>query len=277
MTIPALPVMPDVARRLSGRPILLLLDVDGTLAPIAPRPEYAIVPLATQRVLQELVRLPDLFIAVISGRAAADAAQLVGVEGTWTLGNHGLEIAPPGEAPMARPDVLRFATTIASAAERCRVVASKDPGVIVEDKRWSLSVHYRLAHPRIVPELVAEVTAIAHELGLRVTQGKDVVEVRPPIDVNKGTAAVELAKRMGALALGASIFFGGDDRTDEDAFLLLRSACADAVTVQVGEESTTFQTAAEFRVRDTDAFRTLLESILELRKTDPPLAALASG
>ncbi|HVX38869.1 MAG TPA: trehalose-phosphatase [Gemmatimonadaceae bacterium] len=266
MTQPALPVTPELARRLSGDPLLLLLDVDGTLSPIAPRPEYATVPPETQRVLTALVALPGVHVASISGRAADDARRLVGVDGTWTIGNHGFELARPNAPTRARDDVAAFAPRIAEAARRAEAIAARDAGVIVENKRWTLSVHYRLAHPRVVPELTAQIEAIATELGLRLTRGKEVLELRPPIDIDKGTAAVDLARQLGALADGASILCAGDDRTDEDAFRALRAAMPSAVTVRVGGEASARETAAEFIVPDPDAMRVLLESLLARRR-----------
>src|SRR6476660_8586793 len=179
-----------MAQRLAGSPLLLLLDVDGTLAPIAERPEYAIVPTATQRVLAELVALPDTHVALVSGRSARDARRLVNVKGVWVLGNHGIEVARPHSPPAVRRDVAQYANQIAAAVDRCASIADATPGVIVEDKRWTLSVHYRLADPRVVPALSAHVADIADRLGLRVTIGKEVLEVRPPVDINKGTASV---------------------------------------------------------------------------------------
>lgn len=267
MTRPALPITPDMAQRLSGDPLLLLLDVDGTLSPIAPRPEYATVPPETQRVLRELVTLPNVHVASISGRAADDARRLVGVDGTWTIGNHGFEIGAPNAGITARDDVTAYAPRVAEAARRAQGIARRENGVIVENKRWTLSVHYRLAHPRIVPELTAEIEAIATELGLRVTHGKEVIELRPPIDIDKGTAAVDLARRLGALDDHASVLCAGDDRTDEDAFRALRAAKRAAVTVRVGPAAGARDSAAEFIVADPDAMRDLLEVILEQRRT----------
>lgn len=266
MTQPALPIARGVAQRLAGSPLLLLLDVDGTLAPIAPRPEYAAVPAATQQVLRELVAQPHVHVAAISGRAADDARRLVDVDGTWTIGNHGFEIAAPNAPTTARDDVTAYAPRIADAARRAREIAEQQPGVIVEDKRWTLSVHYRLAHPRVVPELTAHVEAIATELGLRVTHGKEVLELRPPIDIDKGTAALDLARQLGALSSGASALCAGDDRTDEDAFRALRAAKPATVTVRVGGEAGARETAAEFIVPDPDAMRELLECVLEQRR-----------
>jgi len=247
--------------------MLLLLDVDGTLAPIAERPEYAAMPVATRRVVEELAHEPRTHVAIISGRSARDARRLVGVRDVWVIGNHGMEVARPNAEPLVRADIARFEKQIAEAIDRCNVIADSAPGVIIEDKRWTLSVHYRLANPSIVPALSSHVASVAQGLGLSVTVGKEVLEVRPPVDVNKGTASVELARELNALADGASVFCAGDDRTDEDAFIDLRIAQPAAVTVHVASDEDLPTTAAEFVVSDTDEMRTLLELILEQRRT----------
>jgi trehalose-phosphatase len=247
--------------------MLVLLDVDGTLAPIAERPEYAIVPASTRQVVAELTKSPNTHVAIISGRSARDARRLVGLRDVWVIGNHGIEVARPNGEPVVREDIARFESRIADAVDRCNAVADSAPGVIVEDKRWTLSVHYRMASPAIVPAISAHVAQIAGDLGLRVTVGKEVLEVRPPVDVNKGTASVELARELHALGDDGSVFVAGDDRTDEDAFIDLRVAQASAVTVHVASDDDPPTSAAEFVVADTDEMRTLLEVILEQRRS----------
>jgi trehalose-phosphatase len=270
MAILALPMTPALARRLCGRPLVLLLDVDGTLSPIAPRPEYATVSPETRDVLIALADLPFAHVVLVSGRAAADARRLVGVDRLWVIGNHGFEIARPSEPPMPDERVLPFAHAIADAAHRSRELARSDPGIVVEDKRWTVSVHYRLAHPRSVPQLTSDVDQVARDLGLRVTHGKEVLELRPPVDIDKGTAAVALADDLGALRRDASLLCAGDDRTDEDAFRSLRGAQPACVTVRVGTESSGRESFAEFRVENTDDMRRLLEDILALQRYGTP-------
>ena len=269
MTIPALPVSGALARRLSGHPLVLLLDVDGTLSPIARSPQAAMIPEETRRILVRLAKLPDVHIVFVSGRAAADAARLVGLDSAWTIGNHGLEIAPPGLPAEPRSDVAPFAERIATAASRLEDVAKSYPGVTVEDKRWTLSVHYRLADRRVVTELTAKTFDIARLAGLRMTTGKEVIELRPPIDVDKGTASREIAERLGAFQPEASLLYAGDDRTDEDAFTALRAAREKFVTVRVreSESDARLPTAAEFEVPDPAALRLLLGVIAEDRAT----------
>jgi trehalose 6-phosphate phosphatase len=265
VTTPALPMTPAMARRLAGSPLLVLLDVDGTLAPLAPRPDLAVVPDSARRVVSALTESPNVHVAIISGRAANDARRIVGVDRAWIIGNHGMEVASPnGGSVVVRDDVAAYAERIAVAVAHCRALADANPGVIVEDKHWSLSVHYRLAERRTVPMVSSGVDAIARDLGLRVMPGKELLEVRPPLDVDKGTASLELAGSLGALGGAGSILCAGDDLSDEDAFHALRRASPDCVTVSVGADSP--NTVAEFSVPDTEATRTLLEAILELRR-----------
>jgi trehalose-phosphatase len=267
LTAPALPFTAELARRLSGEPLVLLLDIDGTLAPIAPRPEMAVVPLETRRVLATLARLRGVRIGVISGRAASDAARLVGVDGAWVIGNHGFEVLRPGANPAPRPDAIQFADAVAQAAERLEKIAARYPGAVVENKKWTLSVHYRLVDRREAVELIGIAEGVAAESGLRAIRGKEVIELRPPLPIDKGTAALALARQFGALDPNASLLCAGDDVTDEDAFSALRAVRSDYVTVCVHNDAHgPSNTAAEFTVPDTEALRDLLTAMLVGRR-----------
>jgi trehalose-phosphatase len=256
---------PALAERLAGDPLVLLLDIDGTLSPIAPRPQDAAIAPATRDTLAALAALADVHVVAISGRAARDAARLVGLNTVWVIGNHGIEIAAPGAQPTVHADIARFSDQLAAAAEAARSIAATTPGVILEDKRWTLSVHYRLAARDDVASLNARITDIANLHRLSLTHGKEVLELRPPVKVDKGTASLELADRLGAASAGASLLAGGDDRTDEDMFRALRARESRWVTVHVAGGSH-HSTTAEFSVPDTDAMRVLLGMLLEQRR-----------
>jgi trehalose-phosphatase len=260
-----LPMTPALVRRLIGSPLLFLLDVDGTLSPIAPRPAEATVPEATRRVLTDLAAMPGVHVAIVSGRSADDALRLVGVDGLWAIGNHGIEVAAPHRPPTVREDIAPFADQVAAASAWISDVARDLPGVLLEDKRWTASVHYRLADEAIVPGLTARVVQIASEHGLVVKHAKKTLELRPPVQVDKGTAALELAALVGATASDASVLAAGDDLTDEDMFSALRVSLPGAVTVWVAHDSPTWTTAAEFSVPDTDALRDVLNEIAHRR------------
>lgn len=260
-----LALSPALAARLSGEPLVLMLDVDGTLAPIAPRPEAAAVPPETRSTVAALAARPGVHVALVSGRAAAEARRLVGAANVWAIGNHGFEIVSPDGEELVDPALTPQRAAVAQAARRLAPALAPARGVIVEDKGWTLSVHYRLADPAVVPRVRELVADTARSLGLRVTEGKMVLEVRPDARVDKGTAVLQLARRLGGLAPRASAAFVGDDRTDEDAFRALRSRAPAAVTIRVAVEPEV-ATAAEFVVRDPAEVLDFLEWLLAARR-----------
>jgi trehalose-phosphatase len=235
-----------------------MLDVDGTLAPIVLHPSFARVPDETRRVVASLAGRPDVFVVLVSGRAAADAWRVVGVEKAWTIGNHGAEVMRPTGEIEVDAAVARYAQPMAETASALAPLLAPFDGVTLENKRWTLGVHYRAADDGIVPRLRADVGRVAALHGLRVTQGKKVFEVRPPTPVDKGTAIQRVAGALGALNDDASMLFAGDDATDEDAFLLLRSQYPRAVTIHIGDQE---ETAAEFRLAAPEQLYTRLQRI----------------
>jgi trehalose-phosphatase len=269
MASPALPITPALERRLSGEPLVLLLDIDGTLSPIAPRPHEAAVPEETRHVLRELVALPGASVAIISGRSAEDARRIVGVQGLWAIGNHGIEVSTPDGEVEVRPSVLGCEHTIAEVAHELTSKLGGMPGVLVENKRWTLSIHYRLSPPDIVAEVQRTVTEVAVAAGLLVTHGAKVLEVRPPVAIDKGIAAVDFAAMLGALAGTGAVLCAGDDRTDEDAFRALRTSYPASVTIHVTRPdgaSGRYETAAEFTVAGTEEMLMLLEWLASYRR-----------
>lgn len=245
--------------RLRGRPLLLLLDIDGTLAPIATLPSLAQVPDDTRRILATLTTTPEVYVVLVSGRGARDARAVVGVDRVWTIGNHGAETLSPNGDIEVDPDVARYAPTMAIMAARVSPLVATINGAMVENKTWTLSVHYRAANEEEVPRLRGIVETVASQLGLRVTAGKKLFEVRPPVPVDKGTAIARLIRNLGGLSTTASILYAGDDVTDEDGFRYLRSHYPNAVTIHVGDEE---DTQAEFRVDSVNDIRELLASVL---------------
>ena len=178
----------------------LLLDVDGTLAPIVPRPEDARVPPETRTELERLASRYAL-VACVSGRTSADARRIVGVERLVYVGTHGLELEPEAE---------RWAAVL-------REFAAGVPWP-VEDKGLTVSFHYRRAPDEEAARAeLEEVAERAREAGLRARFGRKVLELLPPIDANKGTA---IRRLLGERALRRALY-AGDDTTDLDAFRAL--------------------------------------------------------
>jgi trehalose-phosphatase len=245
-----------IASRLSGTPLVLLLDIDGTISVIAPRPvDATVLPIALDA-LRSLARTDGVVVGLVSGRMAADVRRMVGVAPVWVVGNHGAEIVSPDGHETVEPSVAAFEGAVAAA--RRSLEAS---GVAVEDKRWTLTAHYRATgiEPRDI------VSRVAAEHGLVVVTGKKVLELRPPVAVNKGTAALALIERVGGFADGASILYAGDDATDEDAFRALRVRSPCAVTLHVAGEGSQ-RTCAEYIVADPMEMGSVLAWLAELRR-----------
>ena len=206
----------------------LLLDVDGTLAPIVPRPEDARVPPETRTELERLASRYAL-VACVSGRTSADARRIVGVERLVYVGTHGLELEPEAE---------RWAAVL-------REFAAGVPWP-VEDKGLTVSFHYRRSPDEEAARAeLEEVAERAREAGLRARFGRKVLELLPPIDANKGTA---IRRLLGERALRRALY-AGDDTTDLDAFrALVGLELAVRVAVASTEGPPTLRAAADLVV-----------------------------
>lgn len=270
-----LPPTSELADRLSASPLLIALDIDGTLAPIAPTPQDAAVPPETRQTLEQLAARPNVHVAMVTGRAARDGRQLVGVPNSWTIGNHGAELIDPLGALRVNALAEAFAPVVARAYDSLRPPLSAFAGVFVENKTWTLSVHFRLAKEDDEPDVRRIVSDVAGGSGLRMFEGRKIFELRPPVDITKGTALLELATSLGVLARGrmqGSALYAGDDRTDEDAIESLRALRSTAVTIHVGTATLPdgTHTSAEFLAPDPAALRSLLEWLTSARDEGGP-------
>jgi trehalose 6-phosphate phosphatase len=224
----------------------VLLDVDGTLAPIVERPEDAAVPEDTRAEVERLVGRYGL-VACISGRPSADARSLVGLEGIEYVGVHGLE---------NDPEARRFAPQLEAFAERIAW-----PWTIESKAGVTLSFHYREAKDeQEAAQRANDVGRAAEEAGLTPHHGRKVIEVRPPVKTDKGTAVRRLldGRRL------TRALYAGDDTTDLDAFRGLDEAGLDvALKVSVGspEMNPALLTRADIVVDGPGELLTLLRTL----------------
>jgi trehalose 6-phosphate phosphatase len=202
--------------------LLVGLDFDGTLAPIVPVPDDAQMPETTRAVLAALARRGDTPVAIVSGRSLADLRARVPVADIYFAGNHGLEIEGP-DVQRVHPDAAAARPLLERMAAELRRDLPALPGVIVEDKGLTLSVHYRMVHDEADGELIREQVRrhAQRQSGVTLTEGKKVVEIRPAVDWDKGRAFEFLRSSLEALHGRAPALFIGDDRTDEDVFRVL--------------------------------------------------------
>ena len=255
------PVQPaDVAMwlepHLAGVRAALFLDYDGTLAPIVRQPSEARMSDGMREALAASVKRDDTEVTVLSGRALADLRSRLPLPGLAYAANHGLEIEGPGLEPFTHPDLLHFAER---ARELARALAGvSDPGVWLEEKGASLTLHYREAEPDAHGRIAGRVREIVTGAGFQARDAPCAVEARPPAGWDKGRAVFHVLRmRHGPEwpeQLG--VVYAGDDETDEDAFRALEGL---AFTFRVGPAER--PTSAARRLPDLDAVETLLRWI----------------
>ncbi|MFN3596011.1 MAG: trehalose-phosphatase [Rubricoccaceae bacterium] len=214
---------------------LLLLDYDGTLAPIVGDPAQAYPHPDVPALLAALAARHPL--VVVTGRDLDTLSRLLPVP-VRAVGLHGAEAGRLGEPAAPR------AAHAGDALRAMRQTVPALPGVHVEDKGRAFAVHYRYAPDREAARAALEAWAAAAPPALEPVAGKCVVELRPR-GVSKGVAACALAAEYP----GRTPVFLGDDVTDEEAFAALGATYPEAVTVRVGEG----ETAARFRLPDVPA------------------------
>ena len=233
----------DLLARLAAEPRLaaILLDVDGTLAPIVSDPEDARVPDSTRAELERLAGRYGL-VACVSGRPAEVARAIVGVPALTYVGEHGLELDPA--ALKWAPRIHAFAAGVAWP---------------VEEKPLSVAFHYRTAPDEEEARHTLERVAMAATAeGLRTRWGRMVLEVLPPVDASKGSAVRSL---LAAHDLHRALY-AGDDATDLDAFAALDGLeAAVRIAVSSAEGPTDLGTRADLIVGSPAALAELLAQL----------------
>jgi trehalose 6-phosphate phosphatase len=246
----------------------VLLDVDGTLAPIVRHAADAHVPEATRSLLIAVARRYGL-VACISGRRAANARQIVSIGSIAYVGNHGGELLRPGATEVELdPEVASWTRRINdfvaqqwdSGLDRLRVRR--------EDKEAIAAFHWRGAPDEAAAyAAVAELARRAEESGLVAHWGRKVLEVRPPVELNKGRGVVALLR---SADVGAAMYVG-DDTTDLDAFRSLRGLVdegrlTDAICIGVRSDETppALEQEADLLVDGPMGVRAVLDALLDV-------------
>lgn len=227
----------------------LFLDLDGTLAPIAPRPQDVGPDPRRTAVLKRLVADMGGRIAILSGRTLAEIDHILEGVVTPAAGVHGLERRGlDGQRAPVAPDAA-----LPAAIQAFRRLAASASGLLVEDKGLSVALHYRQA-PQAGEAALALAREIAETSGLALQPGHMVVELRTP-GADKGQALVDFMAEPPFA--GARPVFVGDDLTDEPAFAAAHRAGGHGILV--GPER---NTAARFRLDDVNAVLDWLEAAL---------------
>ena len=232
-----------VEELLARSPFGLITDVDGTISEIAPSPQQARVCPACREHLAALTNTLEL-VAAISGRPVLQVREMVGIEGMVYIGNHGLERWHDGTVEFA-PGAEEYAVKVLAALDELRDFLALE-GLTFENKGVALAIHYRLCPDRESARQtilkIVETSASANQF--RVLEGKMVVELRPPLEVNKGTAVKDLVERY---QLRGGIYMG-DDIGDIDAFRVMHQKGFSSLCVIADETPDEVSREADFSV-----------------------------
>ena len=244
----------------------ILLDVDGTLAPIVRHADDAHVPEPTRAPLIQVAKRYGL-VACVSGRQAAIARRIVSLGTITYVGNHGAEILRGGATEVEHdPEIEGWARRVQAFARDALTDDLRRLRVREEDKGAIAALHWRGAPDEAAAErAVRQVAERAEAAGLRTHWGRKVLEVRPPVDIDKGRGIRRLLRDAD---LRAAVY-AGDDRTDIDAFDGLRTlveqgrlGTAVCVGVRSDETPRELEEAADTLVDGTAGVRQLLEALL---------------
>jgi trehalose 6-phosphate phosphatase len=237
------PILRSIRR---SREIIVLLDYDGTLVPIKSNPGDARLSKRTRGLLNLVSEEPKIISGIVTGRALPDILRRVENNHLMIIANHGFEIFIDKES-WVHPWAERIAPLLRKLARTLRTHLKSISGVLIENKGYTLAIHYR----RVLNHEVRNVRDIALEVLLpflreiKITEGKKVIEVRPNVPWSKGTA-IRMVLRLLKRQTQRCVIYVGDDTTDEDAFEALRGG---GITIVVGRKK---KSSATYWVRNPE-------------------------
>jgi len=253
-----------VKEQLCNKFILLLLDYDGTLTPLAETPTKAVISQETKELLRKLSKSSHCAVGIISGRSLEDIKNTVGIKNIIYAGNHGLEI----EGPKIKFESLvspRLKSIIRNIAEELSKRFSSIKGVLIEDKGLTLSIHYRLVDKKDMPALERFFFEVTNSYTLRgkikINSGKKVYEIKPSVQWDKGKIVLWLMARQQFASGENKVMpvYIGDDVTDEDAFKVLKRK---GLTIFVGRPGSS---TADYYLKDAQDVARFLHLTLGLK------------
>jgi trehalose 6-phosphate phosphatase len=234
-------------------------DFDGTLSEIVEDPDSArLVDGAADALTSLSAACP---VAILSGRDLADVRERIGLPGLWYAGSHGFELTGPDRTHHQNPEAAASIPVLTGAAADLADQLGHIPGVVVEHKRFGVAVHYRNAARDRVGEVAAAVRTAGQRSALRVTTGREVIELRPNIDWDKGKTlhwVLDYIRDNEGAGPLLPIYLG-DDITDEDAFDAVDD---DGIAILVRHSDDGDRaTAARYALDDPDRVREFTERL----------------
>ncbi len=245
---------------LKGRKIFLFLDYDGTLAPIVNTPAKATMSRKMKGLLKKIAQTPGITSVIISGRSLPDLKNRIKVPRLIYVGNHGLEMDRYGVYVNFTHDD-HYEVTIKHIESELRHSLRDIKGVILENKKIALAMHYRLVAPGQVKTVKKIFTTVAKPLirenKLRFRSGKKVLELIPAVAWGKGKFVKWLLNTEYTDNIETAVLYFGDDLTDEESFKALGTK---AYTVFIGSPG---KSAARYFLRNPQEVAVVLAKLVK--------------
>jgi len=235
--------------------LVFFLDYDGTLTPIVSRPDLAVLKPEMRDAVSRLSKKHR--VAIVSGRMREDVQRLVGIDGLFYAGSHGFDIQGPGFS-LVEPKAQKTIPLVARVTEELKKEVGNIKGVLIEEKKFSMAVHYRMTDPREVPHIREIVDRVVgeHRESLRLMCGKMVFEILPNIEWDKGKAIRWIMEALKLDWKEVRVFYIGDDTTDEFAFRTIRTR---GTGILVSEENR--PSAADYGLSTPEDVQSLFEEL----------------
>lgn len=245
--------------------LLLLSDFDGTLSMIVKQPELARLDKEIKSYLELIKDLPNVYIGVISGRPLKEIKYLVGIKDIFYAGNHGFEFEYPDERNKRQLFVYAEAKKSIPYLKIIALSLKKNfkdiKGVLIENKIFTLSLHYRMVKDEDLPKLKRRFLSIikpsVEKKKVKVTFGKKVIEIRPPFDWNKSDILLKIKSLV--RKRGLITFYLGDDQTDECVFKVLKD---NDVSIFVGKNGSS---SAAYRIKKPKEVLNFLKDLYKFK------------
>lgn len=246
--------------KLAAYKIAVFLDYDGTLTPITPHPEEAVLSEAMRQTIAALSQVAT--VSIVSGRNKSNIQELVGLPHIFYIGNHGFDIEGPAKNRLQLEVGMECLPIMEKCYRELLTTLMSIPDVQFEPKKLTVTIHYRFIAEKNLPlffELMRK--TVEKYPQLKLTYGKKVVEIRPNLEWNKGAAVIWLAEKLHLNQSNDYLIYIGDDLTDEDAF---RALPQQGIGILVGTHEQ--QTYADYHLADPSHVKIFLKNLCQVIK-----------
>ena len=242
----------------TGKKLTFFLDYDGTLTPIAESPELAILTPYMKKTVEILAEIHT--VAIVSGRLREDVQNLVGIKGIFYVGSHGFDIEGPGGFSMVHQDAKKTIPLISHIIKQLKMILKEINGVLIEEKKFSVAVHYRKVKSLTDLQFITEAiqNLVQKYGGLRILKGKKVFEILPNIDWDKGKAIRWIMNALNIPWESTEAFYLGDDTTDEYAF---RTVITRGTAILISDDPER-ASSADFLLQSPEEVKKFFEQVL---------------